>query len=102
MTITSVLAETEDKMKKSVEATRHELGIDNDALVLLFVGRITREKGVVELVNAFAGIDIPGRRCDLVLVGPSETGRSRLPAAILSALAEHPRIHSIGFTQTMR
>lgn len=55
-------------------AIRGELGIGAADLVVMYVGRITRDKGVPDLVRAFAGLErrIPSAR--LVLVGPDEDG----------------------------
>jgi glycosyltransferase involved in cell wall biosynthesis len=79
--------------------TRRKLNIREDALVIVFVGRVTREKGIGELVEAFAGLEVPGRPIELVLVGPLEPDRDPLPATMLSRLANDRRIHVIGFTR---
>lgn len=51
------------------EATRYALGIPSAAAVLLFVGRITVDKGVHELLEAFHEIKATGRDAHLVFVG---------------------------------
>ena len=51
------------------EATRYALGIPSAAAVLLFVGRITVDKGVHELLEAFREIKATGRDAHLVFVG---------------------------------
>lgn len=53
---------------------RRELGIGEADLVVMYVGRVTRDKGVLDLVRAFAGLErrVPAAR--LVLVGPDEDG----------------------------
>ena len=52
---------------------RGELGIDQDAPMLLFVGRLNYDKGVLDLVDAFARQ--PGSlEPVLVFVGPDEAG----------------------------
>lgn len=55
-------------------SVRARLGIASDAIVFLFVGRLTREKGVLELAQAFR--EIASERPDAVLlvVGPDEEG----------------------------
>jgi glycosyltransferase involved in cell wall biosynthesis len=78
--------------------TRSEMGIPEGVPVIIFLGRVTRQKGVVELVEAFT---IVSRACNdvhLVLVGPLEPERDPLPAATLRALAQTPRIHAVGFS----
>jgi len=78
--------------------TRSELGIASDALITLFLGRLTRDKGIVELVEAFCELRVPGRDVELVLVGPFEPERDPLPPATLSQMANHERIHLVSFT----
>lgn len=49
---------------------RAKLGISGDASVFLFVGRIASDKGVHELLDAFAKIRAEGYDAVLVLAGP--------------------------------
>lgn len=49
---------------------RQQLNISNEAMVFLFIGRITRDKGVLDLASAFAHIDIGAAY--LLFVGPDE------------------------------
>lgn len=53
---------------------RKELGISDDDLVFLYIGRLTRDKGVLELTAAFARLFSENRRFHLLLVGPDEDG----------------------------
>ncbi len=53
---------------------RRELNISNDLPIALYLGRIKREKGIIELIYAFKEILDSGERCGLVLVGPDEDG----------------------------
>jgi len=47
---------------------RSELGISRDAVVILYVGRLVREKGIEELIASFARLP-DKQKCALVLVG---------------------------------
>lgn len=51
------------------EETRKELGLQADDFVFGFVGRITKDKGINELLDAFLGLH---SSCKLVLIGPGE------------------------------
>jgi glycosyltransferase involved in cell wall biosynthesis len=54
------------------KAIRKSLGIDDKTIVLLFVGRLKREKGIFELTKAFAGVHRDHADTRLWLVGPDE------------------------------
>jgi glycosyltransferase involved in cell wall biosynthesis len=77
---------------------REELGIPANAPVVGFVGRLTKDKGISELVNAYLTLrrNIPELR--LLLVGEMEEG-DPLPAEIRRAIESEPRIVSTGFVQ---
>lgn len=51
---------------------RAELGIADDCCVLLFVGRIARDKGVFDLIHAFRLLTVRRQNVALVVVGPNE------------------------------
>lgn len=51
---------------------RAELGIPDDEIVMIFAGRINREKGVPELLEAFARLKKAGHPVRLLIVGPEE------------------------------
>lgn len=50
-----------------------EFGIPPQAQVLLFVGRLARDKGIVELLAAFRAVLARGANAFLVILGPNET-----------------------------
>ena len=80
--------------------TRHELGLPSDALVIVFVGRVTRDKGIVELLSAFELIAKSNPSLHLLLVGPFEPDQDPLPEETMRRLKSHPRIHRVGMTAT--
>lgn len=77
---------------------REELGISQEALLIVFVGRLTRDKGLVELVEAFQGLAEGHRLLHLLLVGPLEPALDPLPPSTLSTIEAHIRIHCTGFS----
>jgi glycosyltransferase involved in cell wall biosynthesis len=86
------------KYTNEVEITRKELGIDSTTCVITFIGRLTRDKGVVELVDAFAKISSSKRKCVLLLVGPQEPERDPLPIDTLNLIHSNDLIFEIGYT----
>lgn len=77
-------------------AVRDGLGINQDATIILFVGRLNRDKGLLDLATAFH--TIAGQYPDVVLllVGAEED----VPFYLIQEIcfAEHKRLHHISFT----
>jgi len=83
-----------DLMRRRI--VRVSLGISMTDVVLLFVGRINRDKGVMDLARAFA--ILADRRADvrLLVVGPDEEG---LTEAIRDVCSRHlARLHFCEYT----
>jgi glycosyltransferase involved in cell wall biosynthesis len=78
---------------------RAELGIGADDLVLGFVGRLTRDKGIPELLVAFDGIARAEPRCRLLLVGWFDEAEDALDAELRQHIASHPGILCTGFVR---
>ncbi|MDJ0741235.1 MAG: glycosyltransferase family 4 protein [Gammaproteobacteria bacterium] len=53
---------------------RSDLGISTDDFVCLFLGRLNREKGVLDLARAFISLDKGEVSSVLLIVGPDESG----------------------------
>jgi len=53
---------------------RRQLGIPEDALIILFVGRLNQDKGVLDLAEAFSCLAPSRPSLHLLLVGPDEGG----------------------------
>ena len=81
------------------EATRRQMGVPLDAPVILFVGRVTRDKGVCELVEAFQSPALRDTGAHLVVVGHFEPDRDPLPAEVIDQLTQDSRIHLVGFAE---
>jgi glycosyltransferase involved in cell wall biosynthesis len=75
---------------------RAELGIPVGVQMLLFVGRLTRDKGIIELLDAFKEVFGNGQHAYLVLLGPHEMDIDALLKRLVPALRE--RIVLPGFS----
>ncbi|MDE6109523.1 MAG: glycosyltransferase family 4 protein [Muribaculaceae bacterium] len=82
------------EIERQAASLRQELGVKEDDVVLVFVGRLVADKGVAELIKAFESIDDP--KLHLLLVGPPEPDVDPLDAGTLRIIATHPRIHAVG------
>ncbi len=79
-------------------AYRAEAGIQDGDRVIGFVGRLTRDKGVVDLFEAFETIVADYPRARLLLIGDFERG-DPVPPQIEQALRRHPRVSLAGFSE---
>jgi len=77
-------------------AVRQALGLREQDTVFLFLGRLKRDKGVLDLVSAFAGAGTQYADAHLVLVGPDEDGLVEPLRRLAGAAAE--RLHCVGYT----
>ncbi len=81
-----------------VSALRDALGIPEKGQVVGFVGRLVRDKGIIELARAWQGLRQQFADLHLVLVGPFES-RDAVPAKVRAALERDPRVHLTGFVE---
>jgi len=77
---------------------RHRLEINQDELVLGFVGRIVRDKGVVELIESWKILRKEFPALHLLIIGSFES-RDSVPADTKGFLQNDPRIHLVAQTQ---
>lgn len=77
------------------EETRRRYGIPADALVVGFIGRIVRSKGIVELAGAWTRLREAFPQLHLLLVGPYEP-QDPIPPEVDAGLRQDPRVHLIG------
>jgi glycosyltransferase involved in cell wall biosynthesis len=80
------------------QAVRHELGIAQEAKVILFVGRLNRDKGMLDLAVSFDTIARQHADVALLLVGAEEDVPFSRIQEICSAA--QGRLHYVSFTAT--
>ena len=77
---------------------RKQLNIQDDCVIFLFVGRLKKEKGVFELVEAFKNICENNDNVALLIVGPDEEGLRQELFSKLGSCKE--LVKFIDFTKT--
>jgi glycosyltransferase involved in cell wall biosynthesis len=80
--------------------TRARLGIRDDELVVGFVGRLVRDKGVGELVDAWQTIREANGRAHLIVIGAFEP-RDAISRETALVMRTDPRIHLVESTFEM-
>lgn len=76
--------------------------ISATALIFSFVGRIARDKGIVELVAAFDRLIDDGVDAYIILLGTFEKEHGGLTGIEIAKIESHPRIHFLGRTDDVR
>lgn len=78
-------------------SVRECLGIPADAPVVGFVGRLTRDKGLPELIQAFDMLSNRVPQLHLLLVGWFDQAEDAIDHKLRARIESHPRIHCTGF-----
>jgi glycosyltransferase involved in cell wall biosynthesis len=86
-----------ERFSPGPSCVRERLGIGSEVPVIGFVGRLTRDKGLPELIEAFENILIEERAARLLLVGWFDAAEDALGPALQERIERHPQIHCTGF-----
>lgn len=73
------------------EVVRDELGTAFDSVVCLYLGRLNREKGVLDLARAFARVAEKHPKAELWVVGPDEANYFLQMQALLGRAVSHTK-----------
>ncbi|MDA9320123.1 glycosyltransferase family 4 protein [bacterium] len=85
----------------TIAQLKEELNITTE-LVYLFIGRMVRDKGIVELVRSFQKLHVNNKSSKLLMVGPLEQDLDPLPQDVLDAIQNHSAIISLGYQEDVR
>lgn len=80
------------------DAVRRDLGIEPDDLVISFVGRLVRDKGIAELGSAWARVRSAHPRAHLLLVGFFDD-TDPVDRSVRAELEADPRVHVVAFCE---
>nr|WP_246728549.1 glycosyltransferase family 4 protein [Microvirga terricola] len=90
-----------DEALNAGQELRRELGIPADAPILLFIGRICKEKGVDHLVPVFRRIRDVVPHAHLIILGPDDP-RDPISPQSEETFATDPQVHRFGFINDPR
>ena len=79
-----------------VQELRSHFCLDEDTIVIGFVGRLVRDKGIVELASAWKRIRNACDESRLLMIGPAES-HNPVPNGILQELASDNRVIMLDF-----
>lgn len=81
---------------------KNKIEYDPKYKYLLFVGRVVKDKGVIELVDSFLAVKKAFPNTKLIIVGPLENDLDPLPERILSLISSHEDIIFVGFSNEVK
>lgn len=94
---------------ESKKKLREELNISEEDFVFIFVGRLVKDKGLNELISAFAALlrdnpngERPSHRLRLLLVGSFEQALNPVAAETLREIETNLHILTVGFQDDVR
>jgi glycosyltransferase involved in cell wall biosynthesis len=85
---------------QSAQRVRARYQIPENALVMGFVGRIVRDKGVIELTESWRTLRAEYPSVHLLIAGPLES-HDPIPADVEATLRSDPRVHLAGMVHDM-
>ncbi|HEX2683094.1 MAG TPA: glycosyltransferase family 4 protein [Ferruginibacter sp.] len=83
---------------KIFEKIKDDLNFSNEKKYLLCIGRLVKDKGIVELINVFVQLQKTNEALVLVLVGEFENALDPLPETTLQQISNNPSIVHISWT----
>lgn len=98
---------TEYFTRKSVNnnelnSIKAKLELKPDVFVFIFIGRLVKDKGINELISAFASLSTKYPRTKLLLVGNYEATLDPIKPETRREIDKHPSIISMGYQDDVR
>ncbi len=87
---------------KDKKPLRESLGIDENDFVFIFVGRLVKDKGINELIEAFTQLSKDYKNAALLLVGGFETELDPLLPETISLIANNRKVISAGWQNDVK
>jgi len=91
-----------DKVLPESNECKRTLNITDDAFIFMFAGRLVKDKGIEELVDAFSKVAPTAPHCRLVILGDFDYGLNPISELTRHILHTHPQITMVGFQPDVR
>ena len=88
--------------EETLSQLQKQLGIQPEDFVYVFVGRLVKDKGINELIQAFCRLPQEQQPVKLLLVGDYESDLDPLQPNTLAQITSNPNIISTGFQSDVR
>lgn len=82
--------------ERTIELLKNQLGLSKNSFVIGYVGRLVKDKGIIELIDAFNVLQKQNINIKLLLVGMLEE-RDSLPKDIISKIQDNTSIICTGY-----
>lgn len=87
-----------DRFKHSFYEISKELGIPEGRFIVSFVGRIVKDKGIIELLSSFKNLSLKIPNLALLLIGPSDNLEIEIGEEFTSYINDSDNIYCTGYT----
>jgi len=74
------------------------IGFNEDYFYFLFVGRVVKDKGIIELIDAFKEVSLNYNHVRLLIVGPDEPDLDPISVSHTKELENNEKIYSVGWS----
>jgi glycosyltransferase involved in cell wall biosynthesis len=89
----------DSNVEKMATSIRQRLGITKSEVVIGFVGRLVKPKGVLELLAAYDELLREGLLLNILFVGPAENTNEAVPSEVIARIQQASRLHWVGEIQ---
>ena len=100
--IDTTFFKTSPAIQEAADRLNKQYNISGEDFVYLFIGRLVKDKGIEELVEAFVELKRKSGRIKLLLVGPYEPELDPLSGSVEKTIEEDKDIICAGFQQDVR
>lgn len=91
-----------EEIKAKAKKLRAEFGIEEDDFVFVFIGRLVKDKGIEELVQAFTNLKSKYPYIKLLLVGPFEPELDPISEVVAAQIKQDSAIINTGFQSDVK